>query len=119
VRLAVCGGREFGRTDEERQCVYLWIEKTLGDEEEKIIIQGGAPGADEVAVDWAIINGVKYLTYDADWKKYKRAAGPIRNQRIIDEGKPDLLLAFPGNKGTADMIRRAVAANIPVTMVTF
>ena len=119
MRLAVCGGRTFGRVQEERDFVHGWIEKVLEGHDDNVIIQGGAPGADEWAVDWAIINNVKYVTFYADWKKYKRAAGPIRNQQIIDEGVPDLLLAFPGNKGTADMIRRARAANIPVTIVTF
>ena len=52
--------------------------------------------------------------YPADWKKYGKSAGPLRNQRMIDEGKPDLVVAFPGGVGTADMISRAKAYNISV-----
>lgn len=45
-----------------------------------------------------------------------KAAGPIRNQRMLDEGKPDLVVAFPGGRGTADMVRRAKAAGVPVRL---
>lgn len=53
----------------------------------------------------------------ADWKTHGRAAGPIRNQRMIDEWKPTLVIAFAGGRGTADMIRRAKAAGIEVREV--
>ena len=47
----------------------------------------------------------------ADWTKHGKAAGPIRNQKMLDEC-PDLVVAFPGGKGTADMVRRAMKAGI-------
>ena len=47
-----------------------------------------------------------------DWKKYGKKAGPLRNQQMLEEGKPDLVVAFPGGNGTADMVRRAKKANI-------
>lgn len=50
----------------------------------------------------------------ADWDGLGRKAGPIRNQRMLDEGKPDLVVAFPGDKGTADMVRRARTASLEV-----
>jgi len=53
----------------------------------------------------------------AKWSKHGRAAGPIRNQEMIDECKPDLVVAFPGGRGTADMVRRAKAAGIRVIEV--
>jgi hypothetical protein len=48
----------------------------------------------------------------ADWEKLGRSAGPIRNQAMLDEGRPDLVVAFPGHHGTADMVRRARAAGV-------
>ena len=51
---------------------------------------------------------------EADWAKHGRKAGPIRNQRMIDEGRPDLVVAFPGGTGTADMVERARVAGIRV-----
>lgn len=57
---------------------------------------------------------VAYLNYPADWEKHGRAAGPIRNEKMLIVGTPDMVLAFPGGRGTADMIRKAEAAGLPV-----
>jgi hypothetical protein len=53
----------------------------------------------------------------ADWNTHGRAAGPIRNQRMLDEVKPELVVAFPGGRGTADMVRRAREAGVNVYLV--
>lgn len=83
-----------------------------------VIIHGAATGADSLANRWAVVNWVRSEEYPADWKKHGAAAGPIRNQRMIDEGKPDLVVAFPGGKGTADMVSRAKAAGVRVIEVS-
>lgn len=57
---------------------------------------------------------VPVRVFKADWDKHGKAAGPIRNQQMLDEGKPDLVLAFAGGKGTDDMCRRARAAGVEV-----
>ena len=44
---------------------------------------------------------------DADWAKYGPVAGPIRNQDMLDLHRPKMVIAFPGGKGTADMVKRA------------
>lgn len=80
-----------------------------------IIIEGGAKGVDETAQDWAITNFVKdCLTFKADWDKYGKSAGYIRNKQMLDEGKPDLVVAFPGGKGTKMMIDLAKKAGVEV-----
>jgi hypothetical protein len=63
-----------------------------------------------------------YMTqsvFYADWDKHGRAAGPIRNQQMLDEGKPDLVVAFllPQGSGTLDMIRRTEKAGIEVRVI--
>jgi hypothetical protein len=75
---------------------------------------GTAPGADAHAANWALKNRVPIKAWKADWRQHGNAAGPIRNQQMIDEGKPDLVIAFPGGRGTADMVQRAKAAGIEV-----
>ena len=55
--------------------------------------------------------------YPADWRTHGRAAGPLRNARMIAEGKPDLVIAFKGNRGTQDCCRKAEAAGIPVRRI--
>lgn len=78
------------------------------------IISGKATGADMAAIEWAIMNWVPFKEFPADWDRYGNSAGPIRNQRMLDEGKPDLVLAFPGGAGTADMTRKSKTAGIEV-----
>jgi hypothetical protein len=115
MRVLICGGRDYGvgKPDE-----WLTMFRVLSGQHEKryftAIIEGGAPGADSGARIFGEQNGIPVQTYDADWKAHGRAAGPIRNQRMIDEGKPDIVIAFPGGRGTADMVRRAEKAGIEV-----
>lgn len=84
-----------------------------------VIISGMANGVDTVAIEWAVMNWCSLEEYPADWKQYGKAAGPIRNQRMLDEGKPDLVIAFPGGRGTADMVRKAKAAGIEVREIAY
>lgn len=58
------------------------------------------------------------IVYEADWKKHGKAAGPIRNRRMLTApGGTDLLIAFPGGAGTADCVRQARELGIPVLEV--
>lgn len=82
-----------------------------------IIISGMAKGADSLAIDWAVVNWLRWEEYPADWETHGKAAGLIRNQQMLDEGKPDLVVAFPGGRGTADMIRRAEKAGVEVIKI--
>ena len=68
------------------------------------VIQGGASGADHLALEWAITNMAGYFTYVADWNKYGRAAGPIRNREMLREHPDALVIAFPGGKGTENCV---------------
>lgn len=84
-----------------------------------VIIQGGASGADTLAKIAATELGLQVATYHAQWITYGKAAGPIRNQHMIDEN-PERVLAFHSNindsKGTKDTIKRAGKAGIPVEL---
>jgi len=67
-----------------------------------------------LAQEWAEARGVPCEVYLANWAELGRKAGPIRNQQMLDEGRPTLVVAFPGGRGTADMIRRARSAGVEV-----
>jgi len=82
------------------------------------VIHGGARGADRLAGEWATRRHIAIRQFPAQWNKNGRAAGPIGNQQMLDEGKPDLVIAFPGGRGTADMVRRAHAADVEVVEIT-
>lgn len=115
MRVLVCGGRYF--TDENAAWNAISsVEDEYGEFTE--IIHGGAPGADALAGDFARRRRAKEIVFRANWKKHGPAAGPIRNQRMIDEGQPALVIALPGGRGTADMVRRARAHGLPVVEIT-
>jgi hypothetical protein len=109
MRLIVCGGRDY--RDRDRLCAVL--DQHAPTE----IATGGASGADSLAVDWAWKRGIPAKIFIPDWAAHGLAAGPLRNQRMLDEFKPDAVIAFPGGRGTADMVRRARAAGVHVAEV--
>jgi len=109
MRVLVCGGRDY--RDRER------MKQVLTELEISELINGGARGADSLAIELAIEWMIPVQTYHADWKKHGPKAGPIRNEAMLVHGKPDLVVAFPGGRGTADMLRRARAAGVKVLEV--
>lgn len=113
MRVLVCGGRDFNDWD--------LLEDRLGalhaDQEFTLLIHGAAPGADSMAAGWAALHAIPTRRFAARWQDEGRAAGPLRNQRMIDHGKPDLVVAFPGGRGTLDLITRARRAGIPIVEV--
>lgn len=102
-RVLVCGGRGF--TDTE--FIYSTLDKLLKEHPIEVVIEGNALGADRIAGFWARKNGLINLKFPADWDKYKKAAGFIRNREMLDKGLPDLVVAFPGGRGTQNMIKLA------------
>lgn len=113
IAVLVCGGRNFEDV--------AWLRSALDRLHTEVpfsrVIAGGARGVDTLAAEWAVARGIPADVFMADWKGLGRKAGPIRNQRMLDEGKPDLVVAFPGGRGTADMVRRARDAGIEVTLI--
>lgn len=99
----VCGGRNYA--DGKRTFEVLDALKIVF--RIKAVVHGCADGADKIAGNWAYGHYIPCTKFQAEWNKYGLAAGPLRNQQMLDEGKPDLVIAFPGGPGTADMIRRA------------
>lgn len=114
MRVLVCGGRDFDNWGLLDYTLTLEIPQLHHDH---TLISGDACGADWLARSWAKWMGLKYEGYPADWKNHGRAAGAIRNQQMLEEGKPDLVIAFPGGTGTADMVRRAEKAGVEVVRI--
>lgn len=111
MRVIVCGGRDY--TDLAR------VFDVLGAKRPHItaLAHGGAAGADLCAGAWATAADVPCHVYRADWRQHGKGAGPIRNQLMLDDFKPDAVIAFPGGRGTADMVRRAKSAGVRVVEV--
>ena len=100
--LLVCGGRHW----RNQRLTYKVLNRAREAFNVGLIVSGGAPGADKLASDWADAHRVPKQVFTANWEKLGRSAGPHRNQRMLDEGRPDMAIAFPGGSGTADMVRR-------------
>jgi predicted polyphosphate/ATP-dependent NAD kinase len=126
-RVLVCGGRDYDDAPRIYSVLDHYNAATGGFE---IVIQGEATGADLIAKAWAVTTGVRTADFPADWTtldgvpcivKYRRdgtaynaLAGHNRNARMINEGAPNLVIAFPGGRGTRDMIAKAKDSCIPV-----
>lgn len=109
MRVLVCGDRTWNKASAIHRELAKLSSITC-------IIEGGAPGADSIAYSWASEMVVECETYRADWIRFGKAAGPLRNQRMLTEGKPDLVLAFHPNidrsKGTRHMVEIARRAGV-------
>lgn len=126
MRAIICGGRNYGRADplptpEEKKQLDREISAMntiLSSLDLEQIAEGGAPGADAAANIWAKFNGVDCQTFRADWNSFARKfAGHRRNQQMLDEFKPDAVVAFPGANGTEDMVQRAANNGVRVIRV--
>ena len=105
-RVVVTGGRNY----HNKANVYYWLNLY----EPKMVLQGECPtGADKAARDWAKEMGVAPVGILANWPYYGSPAGPIRNGWLLDLN-PTLVIAFPGNSGTADMVRQAKSRGVQV-----
>jgi YspA, cpYpsA-related SLOG family len=113
VRVLVCGGRRY--LDRDR--VFRELDDLHAQQPITLLIHGGAKGADRSAEAWAMSRGVGWRRFLADFKTLGKAAGPLRNAKMLAEGRPDLVVAFPGQRGTADMTRRAYSAGLPVVRI--
>lgn len=110
-RVLVTGSRNF--TD--RDLMFNELKKYT---QETTIIHGGASGADSIAEEIAMSLGMDIIRVPAEWDKYGKAAGPIRNKKML-EFKPDVVIAFPVGKslGTRDMMRKAEEAGVRVVVI--
>jgi len=112
LKVIACGGRDYAdgaRVDRILTTIHAALQ--VDD-----LIHGGANGADALAASWAVRAGVRVREYQADWQALGRAAGPSRNTAML-MACPALVVAFPGGRGTADMVAQAGKAGVPVWTV--
>lgn len=114
LKVLVCGGRDF----DDALTLGSWLGGIHKKQGIALLIEGGARGADRMGRQFAERANIPVRTFPADWGRHGRAGGPIRNQQMLDEGKPDLVVAFDGGRGTEDMIARAEEAGIRVIRAT-
>ncbi len=119
MRVLVCGSRHFYDWRLLEDVLYNFNKEEAGDTGITCIVQGAAPGADSLARQWAFYNKILCKEFAADWDKYGKMAGTIRNKRMLEEASPDYIIAFLGenSRGTANMIEQAEKAGVPVKVI--
>ena len=119
-RVLVTGSREYRGSDVLREISLLAIEHGR---ENLVVVHGAArSGADKLASIAARALGIREEPHPADWAKHNRAAGPLRNQEMVDAGADEALAFFQegaANRGTADCVARAGMAGIPVRRFSY
>lgn len=116
-----CGSRKF----RDRTIVETLVHGVLAVSTVRgrplLIVEGEAEGADIISREEAESIGIEVERVPADWVKYKKAAGPIRNQLMLKKYKPEIVIAFADDlrqtRGTKDMCQIAAAAGVPVYVV--
>lgn len=116
MRVLICGSRNWNEENVPKEhSIEAYIETLPLN---AVIIHGACPGADMMADRMARERGHTVIEFKANWNLYGDAAGPIRNQEMLDVGKPDRVVAFHEDivhsVGTKDMIDRARKALLPV-----
>jgi hypothetical protein len=121
--IAVTGGRDFDD--------YRLINSTLDSihtgghillplARVDVLVYGGANGADDLAMQWAVLNWVQLCEFRVtgrQWQKNGRGSGPLRNRLMLEVTRPNLLVAFPGGSGTANCVKTARELGIVVLEV--
>lgn len=121
MKALICGGRRF----KNREAAFAEFDRLRAELGITEIAEGGqrtydrekrklVGGADYFAEQWAKERGIPCQTFEAEWRRWGGAAGQIRNQKMIDVFKPDVVIALPGEAGTMDMTRRARLEGIKV-----
>lgn len=120
MRVIICGGRKFM----DKDLMWLALPHVLTELRARkhdysshlTIIEGGASGADYLAGQYALENGIALEEYPADWRGLGKAAGAIRNIQMLSTGV-DGVIAFPGGNGTQHMMDAARLAGVEVIQV--
>lgn len=95
---------------------YSLIEKAISEANFIIteLVSGHAPGVDTLAERWARLNGIPITPFPAQWNKYGKKAGPLRNADMANYAEQAIGIWDGKSPGTKDMINKVKAKSIPV-----
>jgi hypothetical protein len=107
--VLVCGGRDY----RDAETLFRVMDSLCVSG----VIHGGARGADLLAGEWCNRRNIPCWVFPAAWETYGKASGHLRNAQMLTVGRPDIVVAFPGGRGTNDMMRKSRLAGVPVIEV--
>lgn len=113
--VLVCGGRNYSDKMKLGRTLYDFHMSAKGPITK--LVHGAASGADSLAGAWAEGRNIEQCIYPANWIEHGRSAGPKRNALMLREEAVDVVIAFPGGRGTDDMKARARRQKIEVVEV--
>jgi len=112
MRLLISGGRHF----DDAVAVLSELGRIHAEYPVTVLIHGGLPAIGATAEDWARQNDVHIVRYPANWSLLGKQADTKRNRFMLEDSRPDALLAFPGGRHVQELVQQARAKNIPVAM---
>ena len=106
LKIVIAGCRYYNNYDEAKDYIDFCI-REIKKNNTIVILSGGCRGADAIGERYAIENGYEISKFVANWDKYGKAAGPIRNEQMAIEA--DYIICFWDYKsrGTKSMIENA------------
>ena len=116
IRFIVAGSRDFNDYEllkSEMDAILRFYDiKT-----EVTIISGGCRGADALGERYARENGIPLEIFEAEWDKYGRAAGPIRNEKMVEYSNAVICFWDNKSRGTFSLIKLANKHKKPIKII--
>ena len=113
MRVLVCGGRDY----DNKPRVYEVLDRIHAEHTIGLLICGDAKGADALARRWCTKHGIPLAVFPPAWGKLRKTAGPIRNTWMLKFMKPHLVVAFPGGRGTQNMLTQSEEAGAKIERI--
>ena len=116
-RIVICGGRHFNDYEQLKTTITNFLKQRKIEIENVEIVSGHCQGADMLGEQYAKEYGLNLTIFPADWQRYKRKAGPIRNKQMIEyimqtENKAVIAFVSENSKGTKQTVLLAKRAGI-------
>lgn len=108
MKVIIAGSRQI----EDLEALKTLIDKSGWDIEE--VVSGGCRGVDSLGEQWAEAHAIPVRTFAADWAKYGREAGELRNRDMAAYADGLILLWDAKSPGSSCMLRESAKAGIPI-----
>ena len=117
MRIIIAGSREYNNYEEAAKLIDKFIKDV--NSSNVVIVSGGAKGADKIGEEYAARNDLDCVVYKANWGKYGKQAGIIRNGEMAKNA--DCLLAFweGESRGTYNMVNTAKKRKLKVRVFNY
>lgn len=79
-----------------------------------VVIHGSSGRLGTIAEEWGRAQHLHVVRYPANWRAFGKRGGVIRNAFMLEDSRPDLVLALPGGSDTRDLIARVQCARVPI-----